>query len=132
MVCFVLLFLYRFSFYLVSDTLFCVFILRVIRNRLRILVLIATLKIVLLKMVMMIIKHWRILIWHFFKCTNLVSFWFRFSFCLVSDNLFCVFVLRVIRNCLKILFLIATLKTVMLKMVMKRWRILIWYFFYTY
>ena len=29
-VCFVLLFLYRFGFRLVSDTLFCVFVLRVI------------------------------------------------------------------------------------------------------
>ena len=54
---FVLLFLYHFGFYLVSDTLFCVFVLRVIRNRLRMLVLITTLKIVLLKMVMMMMKH---------------------------------------------------------------------------
>ena len=51
-VCFVLLFLYRFGFYLVSVTLFCIFILRVIRNCLRMLVLIPILKIVLLKMVM--------------------------------------------------------------------------------
>ena len=51
-VCFVLLFLYRFGFRLVSDTLFCVFVLRVIRNCLRMLVLIATLKIVLLKIAM--------------------------------------------------------------------------------
>ena len=54
---FILLFLYRFSFHLVSDTLFCVFVLRVIRNRLKMLVLIATLKIVLLKIVMMMMKH---------------------------------------------------------------------------
>ena len=53
-VCFVLLFLYRFGFCLVSDTLFYVFVLRVIRNCLKILVLITTLKIVMLKMVM---KH---------------------------------------------------------------------------
>ena len=43
-VCFVLLFLYHFSFHLVSDTLFCVFVLRVIRNCLRMLVLIITIK----------------------------------------------------------------------------------------
>ena len=56
----------------------------------------------------------------FFKYTNLVSFWFRFGFCLVSDNLFCAFVLRVIRNYLKILVLIAKLKIFMLNMVIKR------------
>ena len=55
-VCFVLLFLYRFGFRLVSDTLFCVFVLRVIKNCLRMLVLIPILKIVLLKMVLMVMK----------------------------------------------------------------------------
>ena len=56
-VCFILLFLYRFGFCLVSDTLFGFFVLRVIRNCLRMLVLIPILKIVLLKMVMMMIKY---------------------------------------------------------------------------
>ena len=55
-VCFVLLFLYCFGFRLVSDTLFCVFLLRVIRNYLRILVLIPILKIIMLKMVLMVMK----------------------------------------------------------------------------
>ena len=40
----VLLFLYRFGFFLVSDTLLCVFVLMVIRHCLRMLVLILILK----------------------------------------------------------------------------------------
>ena len=53
---FVLLFLYRFGLYLVSDSLFCVFVLRLIRICLRMLILIPILKMVLLKMVFMVMK----------------------------------------------------------------------------
>lgn len=51
----ILLFLYLFGFFLVSDTLLCVFVLIVIRNCLRMLVLIPILK--------MVIKCCRFLIW---------------------------------------------------------------------
>ena len=54
----VLLFLYLFGLFLVSDTLLCVFILMVIRNCLRMLVLIP-----ILKMVLMVMNYCRFLIW---------------------------------------------------------------------
>ena len=47
---FVLLFLYRFGFFLVFNTLLCVFVLMVIRHYLRMLVLISILKMVLMVM----------------------------------------------------------------------------------
>ena len=45
---YVLLFLYIFCFFLVSDILLCIFVLMVIRNCLRMLVLISILKMVLM------------------------------------------------------------------------------------
>ena len=54
----VLLFLYLFSFFLVSNTLLCVFILMVIKNCPRMLVLILILKIVLMMM-----NYCKFLIW---------------------------------------------------------------------
>ena len=84
---FILLFLYRFGFCSVSNTLFCVFILRVIRNYLRMLVLILILKIVLLKMVLMVINCWKILIWCVFNYINLCWFYFLF---LAFPFIFCI------------------------------------------
>ena len=55
----VLLFLYLFGFFLVSDTLLCVFVLMVIRNCLKMLVLIP-----ILKMVFMVMNCYRFLIWY--------------------------------------------------------------------
>ena len=55
---YVLLFLYRFGFFLVSDTLLCVFVLMVIRNCLRMLVLIP-----ISKMMLMVMNCCRFLIW---------------------------------------------------------------------
>ena len=52
----VLLFLYLFCLFLVSDTLLYVFVLMVIRNCLRMMILIPILKIVLLKIVLMVMK----------------------------------------------------------------------------
>ena len=54
----VLLFLYLFGLFLVSDILLCVFVLMVIRNCLRMLVLIP-----ILKMVLMVMNCCRFLIW---------------------------------------------------------------------
>ena len=55
---FVLLFLYLFGFFLVSDTLLCNFVLMVIRNCLKMLVII-----LILKMVLMVMNCCRFLIW---------------------------------------------------------------------
>ena len=54
---YVLLFLYFFGFFLVSDTLLCVFVLMMIKNCLRMLVLIP-----ILKMVLMVMNYCRFLI----------------------------------------------------------------------
>ena len=117
---FILLFLYRFSFHLVSDTFVLCFCFKGDKKSFEDVGFNYNIKDSSVKDSDDDDEALKDSNLAFFKYTNLVSFWFRFGFCLVSDNLFCAFVLRVIRNYLKILVLIAKLKIFMLNMVMKR------------